>query len=173
MSNAFIYRMPAGIPGEVTRREHSTIEPGIYDTTYPVTKFGVPVKIVSGKVRPFAAADTITTYLASGLGGFLVRPYPTQYTSNEALGTATPNTATIANVMKRGYMMVKVEASLPAVVPAKEGIVYCRKTDHGASEYIIGGVESDADAAKCEAIPNCFFTGAMDADGNCEIAFNI
>jgi hypothetical protein len=171
--NAFIYRMPAGIPGAVTRAEHTTIEPGIFDASYPVTVFGVPVKIVSGKVRPIASGDTLASVMAQGLGGFLVRPYPTQYTSNEALAAGTPNVASIADVMKRGYMMVKVNASLPAAVPAKGGVVYCRKTDPGASEDLIGGVESDADSAKCEAIPNCFFTGAMDSDGNCEIAFNI
>ena len=79
----------------------------------------------------------------------------------------------MANVMKRGYMTVKVNASLPAAVPAKGGAVYCRKTDHGAAEYLIGGVESDADGGKCEAITGCYFMGPMDADGNVEIAFNI
>lgn len=169
MTNAILYRMASGIPGALNRIEHCTVVPEVFDATYPVTKYGLPVKIVSGEVRPIAAADTI----ASVMAGFLVRPYPTQAETSEALGAATPNPNAIADIMKRGYMTVKVEASLPAAVPAKGGIVYCRKTDHGAAEYIIGGVESDADSAKCEAIPGCFFTGAMDADGNCEIEYNI
>lgn len=170
MSNAIIYRMASGIPGALSRGEgQATIEPQIYDTDYPVTVFGVPVKYVSGKVRPIASGDTI----ASVVQGFLVRPYPTQYTSNEALAAGTPNTAQIANVLKRGYIMVKVNASLPSAVPAKGGAVYCRKTDHGASEYLMGGVESDADSAKCEAITGAYFTGAMDANGYCEVAYNI
>lgn len=167
---AFTYRMPAGIPGALSRGvENSTIEPQIFDTAVPPTVFGVPVKYVNGKVQPIAAADVVATVVQ----GFLVRPYPAQGVSNEALGAGTPNPADIANVMKRGYMMVKVNASLPAAVPAKGGTVYCRKTDHGAGEYPIGGIESDADAAKCEAVPNCYFTGATDSNGLCEVAYNI
>ncbi len=171
MGNAFTYRMPAGIPGTVSRPGDSTIEPGLLNANYPPTVFGIPMKIASGKYLPVAAADVVATVMVNG--GMLVRPYPQQQSTNEALGTSTPDVTRIADIMKRGYMMVKVNASLPAAVPAKGGVVYCRKTDHGAAEYLIGGVESDADGAKCEAIPGCYFTGTMDADGNCEIAFNI
>ena len=169
MTNAFLLRMPSGIAGMINRAEHATVEAQLYDTTTPPTVFGIPVKYVAGKVQPIAAADTV----ANVVQGFLAKPYPTQFTSSEALGTATPYTALMANVMKRGYMTVKVNASLPAAVPAKGGAVYCRKTDHGAAEYLIGGVESDADGGKCEAITGCYFMGPMDADGNVEIAFNI
>lgn len=170
MSNAILYRMPSGIPGALSRgADNCTIESGIYDGTTPPTAFGIPIKHVSGKVQPIAAGDVI----ANVVKGFLVRPYPIQGASSEAMGTATPNSATMANEMKRGYMTVKVNASLPAAVPAKDGVVYCRKTDHGAGEYPIGGIESDADGGKCEAVPNCYFEGPMDSSGNCEIAYNI
>jgi hypothetical protein len=169
MTNAILYRMDSGIPGTLNRMEHCTVEPQLYDQTLPPTVFGIPIKYVTGKVLPIAAADTV----ANVVQGFLVRSYPTQGTTSEALGAGTPNKAQIANVMKRGYMTVKVNASLPSAVPAKGGAVYCRKTDHGAGEYLVGGVESDADSAKCEAITGCYFTGPMDANGNVEIAFNI
>ena len=167
----FTTRMPAGIAGTVTRANQATIEPQIMDANYPVTVYGVPVKYVSGLVRPIAASDTVATVVQ----GFLVRPFPTQNLAagSEALGTATPSLVNAGDIMKRGYMMIKVNASVPSAVPAKGGVVYCRKTDHGAGEYLVGGVESDADSAKCEAIPGCYFTGAMDANGNCEIAYNI
>jgi hypothetical protein len=170
MGNAFVYRMPAGIAGALSRGVgQCLIEAGHLNATYPPTVFGIPMKIVSGKWLPIANADTIS----STVKGFLVRPYPTQYTSNEALAAGTPNVANIANIMKRGYMMVQVNASLPAAVPAKGGAVYCRKTDHGASEYLMGGIESDADSTKCEAITGCYFTGVMDANGLCEIEYNL
>lgn len=169
MSNAILYRMDAGIPGAPNRLEHCTIVPEVYDPDYMPTKFGIPVKLVSGKIRPIAAGDTV----ASVLYGILVRPYPTQATSNEALAAGTPNSAQVANVMKRGYMTVKVNASLPSAVPAKGGVVYCRKTDHGAGEYLVGGIESDADSAKCEAVTGAYFRGPMDSNGNVEIEFNI
>jgi hypothetical protein len=158
--------MPAGIPGTVNRVEDATIEGGFLNASYPPTVFGIPMKIVSGKYLPIAATDVIATVMVNG--GFLVRPYPTQRTTNEALGTSTPDTTQIASIMKRGYIMVKVNASLPSAVPTKGGVVYCREDDHGASEYLIGGIESDADDGKCEAIPGCYFTGTMDSDGNCE-----
>ncbi len=170
MSPAFTYRMPAGIAGAISRDPaQATIEPQIYDPATMPTVFGIPVKYVAGKVQPIAAADVV----ANVVQGLLVRPYPIQGSSNEALGAATPNHDQIADVMKRGYMMVQVRASLPAAVPAKGGVVYVRKTDHGAGEYLIGGIESDADAAKCEALPGAFFTGAMDSNGLCEVAYNI
>jgi hypothetical protein len=170
MSNAILYRMAAGIPGTISRAQgQALVETGIIDTDYPPASYGIPIKHVSGKTRPIAAGDT----LASVAAGFLVRPFPTQGTTNEALGDATPNPAQPSSEMKRGYIMVKVNASLPAAVPAKDGVVYCRKTDHGAAEYPIGGVESDADAGKCEAIPGAYFTGAMDANGLCEVAYNL
>lgn len=169
MSNAILYRMSAGIPGTPNRLEQCTIELQMYDTNTPPTVFGVPIKYVSGLVQPIAAADVIATVNQ----GLLVRPYPTQAAVSEALGAATPNSTQIADVMKRGYLLVKVNASVPAAVPSKGSIVYCRKTDHGAGEYPIGGIESDADAGKCEAIPCCFFTGAMDAAGNCEVSYNL
>ena len=170
MSNAITYRMPAGIAGSISRDPaQATVEAQIYDSNTMPTKFGIPVKYVSGKVQPIAAADTV----ASVAQGLLVRPYPISGTTNEALGAGTPNSARIADVMKRGYMSVQVNASLPAAVPAKGGTVYVRKTDHGAGEYLIGGIESDADAGKCEALPNCYFTGAMDANGLCEVAYNL
>jgi hypothetical protein len=167
MSNAFIYRMPAGIAGDVTRLEHATIEPQQFDTSYPVLLFGVPVKMTSGKIRPIAAADTIAT----DVYGILVRPYPSQMTASEALGAGTPDTSKIANVLRRGYMTVKCQLG----TPAKNGIVYVRKTAHSTLPliYPIGGIEAAADSAKCEAMSGAYFVGTADADGNVEISYNI
>ena len=78
---------------------------------------------------------------------------------------------------ENGEMIVcRLQKSLKrakAKAVAKGGVVYARKTDHGASEYPIGGIEADADSAKCEAVTGCYFMGAMDANGNVEVAFNI
>lgn len=174
MSNyAITYRAPAGIPGAITREEISTVEDGILNASYPPLKFGIPMKLSSGLYLPVASGDSLASVMPNG--GILVRRFPTQRSTNEALGTAVPDLTytTICNILKRGYICVKVNASLPSTVPVKGGVVYVRKTDHGAGEYPIGGIESDADGAKCEALPGAYFTGAQDADGNCEIAYNI
>ncbi len=171
MSNAFVYRMPVGIPGALSRGvDGCKIEVGVLSASYPPTVFGIPMKLSSGVYRPIAATDTISTAVV----GFLVRPYPTQYTASEALGTSTPNVNLPCNILKSGYIMVLVNAGIGGAVPAKGGAVYCRKTDHGASEYLIGGIESDADSAKCETITGCYFTGVMDTTSLlCEVAYNI
>jgi len=164
MSNAFIYRTPGGIPGDVTRREAAIIEPQQYDTDYPCLYFGIPVKLSSGKIRPMAAGDTDQPY------GFLVRPYPSQMTASEALGVSTPDISKIADVMVRGYMTV---LNLDGT-PAKNGTVYYR-TQAGSPASYVGRItaENDGSPTVCTAITNCRFMGDADSDGNVEIAFKM
>lgn len=164
MSNAFVYRMPAGIPGDVTRREAARIEPQQIDAAYPPTVFGIPVKMVTGKIRPMASGDSSQPY------GFLVRPYPTQRTTNEALGAATPDPTQLCDVLVAGYMTVKCYND----APAKDGAVYYLAQDL-TSALLIGRVEAGTEGSPTTnvAITGCRFMGTGDADGNVEIAFNV
>lgn len=160
---AFKYRIPAGIPGAVNRAVQATIEAQVYDAAFPVLLYGVPVKIVSGLVRPVASGDAATVVY-----GFLARPYPTN-SSQDGLGTAVPNVASVADVMRRGYMTVKLNNVTAAT---KNGGVYVRVADP-TTPTPIGGLEAGADAGDCVLIPGCVFMGPADADGNVEIAYNI
>lgn len=164
MSNAFVYRMPAGIAGDISRKEVATVEPQVMDTSYPVLLYGVPVKMVSNKLRPFTTGDSaVVPY------GFAVRPYPIQGATSEALATATPVTTQPLDVMKRGYMTVKCNAGVAAL----NGTVYVRVVDSGLTAQPLGGIEADADGSDCVAITGCYFMGAADSDGNVEIAYNL
>ena len=164
---AFQYRMPAGIPGAITRVSSANVEAALLDTTNYPTSFGVPMAIdaTSHGARKLMAADTATSVY-----GFYVRPFPTQnVTQNDPLGTSTPPTSGIANVLKRGYINVKLNGATAA---AKNGIVYVRTLTGTGS--VIGGIEAAADASNTFALPSsCYFTGPADASGNVEIAFNI
>ena len=164
MSNAFLTRMPAGIPGDVTRREAARVEAQQMDPNYPVTQYGLPVKMVSGLIRPMAASDSSQPY------GFLVRPFPLQTTSNEALGTATPPTSGICNVLVGGYMTVCVAEG----TPAKNGSVYYR-SQQSSPAVLIGRLETDTSGSPTTnvAITGCHFMGTGDTNGNVEIAFNV
>lgn len=164
MSNAILYRMGAGIPGDVTRREAARIEQHQMDASYPVTQFGLPVKLVSGKIRPMAEDDTGQPY------GFLVRSFPTQVQSNEALATATPDATKIQDVLVAGYMTVDNAEG----TPAKGNTVYYR-SQQSSPAVLIGRIEAEADVSPETniAITNCYFMGAADSDGNVEIAFNV
>ena len=165
ISNAFITRMPAGIAGDVTRREHADIEPQVMDTDYPVLRYGEPVKMVDGKIRPITTGDDI-----NDIYGFGCRAYPVQTSSNEALGTGTPPTNLHFDVMRRGYMTVKVQDG----TPVKNASVYVRTfAASDPTAQPIGGLECDSDGSDCFEITNAKFMGEADSDGNVEISYNL
>lgn len=164
---AYIYRMPAGIPGMLTRSEHATVEPQIVMTTNPPLTYGVPVAIdaTALQARPFGAGD-----VAGNIYGFLVRSYPTNGTLiNEPIGTAVPPTTGVCNIMTRGYIMANLGGTTAA---KKNGAVYVRIAA-AASGKPLGGVEAAADSSNTVVLPNSHYMGPADAQGNVEIAFNI
>jgi hypothetical protein len=97
-----------------------------------------------------------------------VRPYPA-HSTNDPIGTSTPPTLGIANVMVRGYMTVQLNNTTAAT---KNGQVYVRVAS-AATGKPIGGIEAGADSGNCVAITGAFFMGAADASGNVEIRYNI
>src|SRR5690606_6207358 len=100
--------------------------------------------------------------------GIYVRPYPT-HSSQDALGTSTPPTKGIGNVLKRGYMTVLLRNSTAAV---KNGAVYVRLADP-ATGTPAGGLEAAADSTDTDVLSVANFMGAADAAGCVEIAYNI
>lgn len=164
MSNAFLFRMPAGIPGDVTRASQSTIEPVFLNPSLPFAGFGLFGKIASEKFVPFGAGD-----VAGAEYGLLVRPYPiTGGSGSDPLGTSTPPAKGVADVLRRGYMTVKLNAG----TAAKDGQVYVRVAAAAAGKPI-GGIEAAADSTNTVAITTATFMGPADASGNVEIAYNI
>ncbi|MGF6837056.1 hypothetical protein QF001_000923 [Paraburkholderia youngii] len=134
---AYQFRMPAGFAGDLQRAEAATIETQQIDpVTYP-TAFGVPVKLVAGKVQPIAAADP-----ASVVYGFNLRAYPIQGNGTDPLGTSTPPTSGMTDILVRGYCMVTLNGATAA---AKNGKVYVRVGNASAGKPI-GGIEAALDA---------------------------
>jgi len=161
---AYLYRMPSGIPGDVTRQSQSTIEAQLLNSALPFPGYGLPGKIASGAFVPIAGGDT-----AASVYGFLVRPYPTEgANASDPLGTGVPATSGAANILKRGYINVKVNAGTASLGSA----VYIRvATPSGAK--VIGGIEAASDTTNTIQITGAYFTGAADASGNAEVAFNL
>ena len=161
---SFLFRMPYGIPGDVTRQSQATIEPGVYNASLPFPYFGLFGKIASGKFVPITTGDT-----ASAVYGLLVRPYPIQgANASDPLGTSVPPTSGVADVMRRGYANVKVNAGTAQL----GGAVYIRVAAASAGKPI-GGIEAAADGANTITVTGALFMGAADAGGNAEIALNI
>ncbi|WP_158810457.1 hypothetical protein [Beijerinckia sp. L45] len=166
---SFLFRMPAGVPGTVTRLEQSTVETQVYDPAVPFSAYGVAMKTgANGKMQPIAAGDT-----AALVEGVLVRPYPTTGAGSQTstLGGGTPPASGICNRLKRGYIMVQLNGATAAI---KDGPVYVRVGAASAGKPI-GGFEAAADATPANTVllTNAVFTGPADAQGNTEIAFNI
>jgi hypothetical protein len=164
MSNAYLTRMPAGFPGMVNRMSEATIQPEIIDASYPPVKFGIFVKMTSGKIRTIASADA-----ATDVRGLIVRPYPYQQVSGDTsvLGASpTPDVTAPADILKRGYIIV----AFAGTTAAKGGQVnVCINTAGGGA---IGDITETTDGNNV-AVANCFFMGAADANGNVEISYNI
>lgn len=163
---SFPYFVPSGVPGVVTRLDTPpTIETQVFDAAAMPPAFGILVVVdPTNNVRAVTTSDTTYSFMTMG---FLVRPYPTQQNSTTgAVGSGAPNSLALANVMKRGYMIVSLQNSTAAT---KGGQVYYRQTTSG--QLVLGGIE--AGSSGTTAITNCYFTGAADSSGYVEIAFNI
>ncbi len=160
---AFLYRMPSGIPGSVSRNSAFTIEPNIISVTTPPAVYGVPLKLdANGHMTGIVGGDT-----AASVYGFLARPFPTN-SGTQGIAQATPPVSGPCDILKMGYINVKVNNG----TPVKGGTVYIRTAANGTNT-IIGGVEAASDTTYSFSLPNAYFTGGMDANGNSEIAYNV
>lgn len=173
--NAFTFRMPAGIPGEVNRAgSNITIEPiQLASVGQAPTLYGVPLyyDATTGGARALVIGDTLATF-----AGLLVRPFPVQATAGstnaqQALGAgAPPNFAgALYDLLKRGYMTVLLSGAQAAV---KGGAVFIWNAA-AAGSHIVGGFEAANPGGSGFALTGASFMGPADANGNVEIAFNI
>lgn len=174
---AFLYRMPAGIPGELNRIFACVVETEVI-TPFGVlgapTAYGVPVVVDNttagniGNMRTMVAGDTpalqgMVPY------GVLARPYPTGIGTQDPVGTSTPVTQGACDVLKSGYINVLLSGTTPAI---KGGQVYIW-TAAASGAHIVGGWEAANPGGSGLTVPASYFMGPADANGNTEIAFNI
>lgn len=162
---SYLLRMPVGIPGAISRPQDLTTEPVILDAAKAFSAYGLVGKdSADGKFIPLVAGDAATL-----ITGLYVRPYPTTSTPDmvRQIGTAL---SFPGDVMKRGYMTVNVGGT--AVNLTKGSPVYVRNanpTDASPLGSILGAAVTD----ETVVLPSATFTGAGDAKGNAEIAYNI
>lgn len=165
---AFIYRMGAGFPGEVNRTHPASIVPGLQDPTTPVRLYGDPVLFDStnNTIRGYTAADAAVAKIK----GVLVRPFPTQQTSNgmsSSIGAAAPGGArTVQDYIEDGFVLVKCN-NAAAGQPSKGSGVYVW-FGASAGNDVQGGFTGRANASAI-LITNAEWTGPVDADGIGEI----
>lgn len=170
VSNAFTYRMPVGYPGDVNRAEQASVEAqqitpnGNSNAPYAPGQ-AVVIDATTGMVRTPTSGDTAAT-----IYGVLVREFPSQSTLQvDALGNGFVPLQGACSVLKRGYIMVQLGGTASAV---KNGTVYVRIAG-AATGKVIGDFEAASDSANTVTLTNAYFTGAADANGITELAFNI
>jgi hypothetical protein len=76
----------------------------------------------------------------------------------------------MGDVLKRGYMIVKLNAASPAVVKGQPVGVFIGAATAGNPA---GGVTGAAPGATVLAVANSQFMGPADANGMTEIAYNL
>ena len=172
---AFITSMPSGFPGAMSRQAHATVEGQPINTTTPPLTYGamVVMDVATGTIRQATTSDT------AGFYGLLVRAYPTQGFGNPVgslndpiypTGVTAPPSTGAADVMRRGYMLVKYGG---ATAPVKGGAANIW-TGATAGGQVQGNVTAVAPGAgTCVAMPGLTFMTAADGNGIVEVAYNI
>ena len=167
---AFTFRMPAGIEGEVNRIASATIEAQVVTplgTTGAPAKYGTPMVVdnTGGNVGNMRALNTSDT----AVYGFLVRPFPT-VSSQDIVGVSTPPASGLIDILKRGYMSVRLQGPTAAV---KGGTVYLWQGATDTSHLVVGGVEAATGTSVITMGASTYFMGPADSNGITEIGFNI
>jgi len=163
-SQSFLYRMPAGIPGDMNRVQAAVVTPEIitpYGNTGAPAAYGLAsvIDATSGQLRTVGASDTY-------IHGFLARPFPTNSSQN-GIGTSTPPTSGVCDLMRRGFMTVLLGGSTAAFNGAP---VYVW-TAASSGLHVQGQVEVANPSGNGIAISGAYFTGAADSNGNVEISY--
>lgn len=161
MSNAITFRMAYGVPGDINRVSACVVEGQPLNSALPFSAYGLPVKVASGKIVPVAANNDVVY-------GFLARPFPiTGANASDPLGTSVPPTIGVANVLRRGYILVAVQNGSGSVALGSN--VYVRYQNPGGGK-IVGGLEGAA-GGDVYQITNASFMGSPDSNGNAEISW--
>ncbi|TXE22186.1 structural cement protein Gp24 [Serratia ureilytica] len=164
--SSYLYRMPAGIAGGVTRSQDLTIEPVTLDNKNQFAAYGMAGKYDNNKFVPIKDGDDISL-----VKGILVRPYPiTSFADLAYLGVQANQTA---DNLKRGYICVQATAGNPTT--AKKGDpVYVRVTG-GTAASPVGSflLLPDSTATNTPQLLMAEVMGPGQADGLVEIAYNI
>ena len=170
---ALVFRMQAGIPGEVSRFQTlgTTITPELQNTSTPVLEYGVPVIINNSGVRPVTATDTT----ADAELGFLVRPFPGADLTvafpggSIPFGAGIPPSRGVVDILRRGFMTVKLGG---ASAPQRQSPVWVW-TAVSAGANVQGHVVATDPTTSGFKMNRAFFRGPADAAGNTEIGYNI
>lgn len=163
---AYLYRMPVGIAGAISRPQDLTVEPVILKSSNAFPAYGLAGKFdTDGFFVPLSDGDT-----ADVVKGIYVRPYPTTSQPDMVRQVGTDKNFP-GDAMKRGYMSVNLGSDASAI--KKGAPVYVVVSLDSTIDVPLGGFMATSLSGKNVALTNAEFTGAGDANGNAEISWKI
>lgn len=172
---AYQFRMGAGFVGDVNRTHPSAIEPCLIDPANPPLLFGSAVMVDRTATNGVRAPVVGDNAAAGSIFGVAVRPFPFQQASGgpaAAYGGEVPPATGVIDVMKSGYIMVKLNGATAAV---KGGSVFVWADVTGGG-HINGGFEAAATGGSTIGLDasgnRIYFNGPADANGIVELVFN-
>ncbi|ELM8657730.1 hypothetical protein Q2S19_004235 [Escherichia coli] len=165
---AYLYRMPVGIAGAISRPQDLTVEPVILKSANAFAAYGLAGKYdADGFFVPLEDGDT-----ADKVKGIYARPYPTTSQPDMVRQVGTDKNFP-GDAMKRGYMTVSLGSGFDASTIKKGAPVYVVVSLDSTIDVPLGGFMSTSVSGKNVALTNAEFTGAGDANGNAEISWKI
>jgi hypothetical protein len=152
MGNTFLYRMPAGIAGAISRPQDLTVEPQLLDSSnlFPLTA-------LAARFPPGNLCQSLRSDTASVLVGIYVRPYPTASQPDKVQQVGSGKNFT-GDCLVRGYVTVNIGADASSV--ALHGPVYMRVATPSAS-CPLGAFLAAADGSNTVQITNAYFNGPV------------
>lgn len=164
---SYLYQVPVGVPGDLTRTDESNVEPVALlaiASVYPQA-FGLAMVYGTGGVQAWGTGN-----VAADFAGSLVREVPGQaaYGDPGTFGGPIPNPLQVAGLVVRGYQCVTCQYG----TPARGGIVYVNIQATGSR--VVGGFEATYQAGYNVALSTTQATWAsdgMDSALNAEVRF--
>ncbi|NBD41891.1 hypothetical protein GV675_12900 [Escherichia coli] len=165
---AYLYRMPVGIAGAISRPQDLTVEPVVLKSDNAFAAYGLAGKYdADGFFVPLADGDT-----ADKVKGIYVRPYPTTSQPDMVRQVGSGKNFQ-GDAMKRGYVTVNLGSDFDASTIKKGDPVYVVVSTDESIKVPLGGFMSTSVSGKNVVLTNAEFTGAGDANGNAEISWKI
>lgn len=163
-AQAYTYQAPAGVPGDITRVDESSVEPAMlvaHSGTF-AQAYGIPMKYVSGGIQQFSGSEAATDFC-----GVLVRQAPGISDSGDDLTGNIPNAVQVQGLIVRGYVNVLCVAG----TPARGGVVYVQVTANGGvnvGDFRADGTDS-GNAVALTLTQASWAADGKDADNNAEL----
>jgi hypothetical protein len=163
---AFLYGMPAGVAGSVSRPLDSQTESILLGAT-PPTAYGSVLVMESGSTGKYVAI--VGTNVAADIKGFLVRSVPSISGGiDNTFAANTINTTYLQSRLTRGYLKVACTQG----TPVKGGLAYVRIVV--GSGKAIGDIEAVADGANSLVIPGAEWAlNGKDGNNIAELRYTI